>query len=514
MKLSITFCVSTLVASTAAAPLDLFWRQVVADGLTLTQIDALTPQFGHAADVNPTGTGNCDGAVNDTNGLPIEVPCSCPPPRATFIQSLAANIAAGHAVNNPSVAVTFPTDNSTASILARFNAASITLQNENGEGVGCPESSTTWTAQAAAIQAGAKDNNAPTAAAPPSSSAPVSASSPATTVAAPASSAVTTASASAPSTTGADGLSLAQIDALTPQFGHDADVNPTGTGNCDGAVDDANGDPILVPCDCPPPRNQFIQDLTANIAAGFAVNNPSVAITFPTDNSTNSILARFNAASVTLQNTNGPGVGCPISSTTWTAQANAIRDGQQSRVAIATTLSVSTESSVSTSPAASSVVAGCPAPEPTPTSSEVPTPSSIVSASPVSSTDVTSADGLSLAQIDALTPRLGFSSGVNPTGTGNCDGAVNGANGQPIEVPCSCPPARDVFIQSLAQDIAAGHAVNNPSVSVSFPTDNSTSSQITRIQSSLVALQNLNGPGQGCPAASTTLSAQLAALQG
>lgn len=59
--------------------------------------------------------------------------------------------------------------------------------------------------------------------------------------------------------------------------------------------------------------------------------------------------------------------------------------------------------------------------------------------------------GLSLAQIDALTPQFGFSSGVNPTGTGDCDGAVKGSNGAPIKVPCSCPPPRDIFIQVCIQ---------------------------------------------------------------
>ena len=58
---------------------------------------------------------------------------------------------------------------------------------------------------------------------------------------------------------GAGGLSLQEIDALTPQFGHDANVNPTGTGDCDGAVNGPDGQPIKVPCDCPPPRDQFIQ---------------------------------------------------------------------------------------------------------------------------------------------------------------------------------------------------------------------------------------------------------------
>jgi hypothetical protein len=65
-----------------------------------------------------------------------------------------------------------------------------------------------------------------------------------------------------------------------------------------------------------------------------------------------------------------------------------------------------------------------------------------------------------------LVPQFGFQAGLNPTGTsclmsvsmgsdmsldgligtGDCDGAVNGANGQPIKIPCSCPPDRQTFI--------------------------------------------------------------------
>ena len=51
----------------------------------------------------------------------------------------------------------------------------------------------------------------------------------------------------------------------------------------------------------------------------------------------------------------------------------------------------------------------------------------------------------------------------------------------------------------------------SPTVPVSFPTGNSKPEQAARIQAALVALQNLHGPGVGCPAAATTLSAQLAA---
>ena len=35
-----------------------------------------------------SGTGNCDGAVNDASGKPIEVPCDCPPSQAVFNQVL------------------------------------------------------------------------------------------------------------------------------------------------------------------------------------------------------------------------------------------------------------------------------------------------------------------------------------------------------------------------------------------------------------------------------------------
>ncbi|KAL4249839.1 hypothetical protein ABKN59_006632 [Abortiporus biennis] len=101
----------------------------------------LIPEFGVSAGVNPDGTGNCEGIV--VNGQPAKIPCSCPPDRQTFIDDLNANVAAGHAVNNPSISLSFPTDNSKASQLARLNAATITLQNLHGPGVGCPQVATT-----------------------------------------------------------------------------------------------------------------------------------------------------------------------------------------------------------------------------------------------------------------------------------------------------------------------------------------------------------------------------------
>jgi hypothetical protein len=85
----------------------------------------------------------------------------------------------------------------------------------------------------------------------------------------------------------------------------------------------------------------------------------------------------------------------------------------------------------------------------------------ILSATIVSSTPITQRD-----VDEALVPQFGFSAGVNPTGTslhpsesfrvadmrlytgtGDCDGAVNGTDGQPVKIPCSCPPDRATFIQ-------------------------------------------------------------------
>ncbi|KAJ3747717.1 hypothetical protein DFH05DRAFT_1458009 [Lentinula detonsa] len=250
---------------------------------------------------------------------------------------------------------------------------------------------------------------------------------------------------------------------LVPQFGLAADINPDGTGNCDG-INGPNGQPILIPCSCPPDRDTFIADLNANVAAGHAVNNPSIAVSFPSDNSQASQLARIDAALVTLQNLNGAGVGCPASSTTFVAQQAAIQAG----------------SSVAAAPASTSVAAA---------------PAATASAPATGGVDV------------SLVPEFGVTAGQSPDGTGNCIGINN------IKIPCSCPPDRDTFIADLNANVAAGHATNNPSVSVSFPTGQSNADAATRIEAAIVTLQNLNGAGVGCPAASTTFSAQLAAVQ-
>jgi hypothetical protein len=208
-----------------------------------------------------TGTGDCDGTVKGTNGQPIKVPCDCPPDRATFIkvrtntstlwilrvslarlltltnqhlQDLNANVAAGHVLNNPVVPISFPEDNSTASQLARLNAASETLQNLNGSGKGCPIASTTFQAQVAGINnAGTQPASPASPSPPPSSQTPTSndAGTP-TALSARSTPSVTPAinNTSSPTVPSASSSSVtaAQINALAPQLGFTAGKNPTG----------------------------------------------------------------------------------------------------------------------------------------------------------------------------------------------------------------------------------------------------------------------------------------------
>lgn len=272
--------------------------------------------------------------------------------------------------------------------------------------------------------------------------------------------------------------------------------------DCDG-VAGPDGRAIKIPCACPPDRNQFIQVsialldfvvpsearcpaqtatvstsrrarailfsisprnahanphpqlLNQNVAAGFVINNPSVGISFPEDGSKASQLARLNAATVTLQNIHGPGVGCPQAATTFGAQLKAIQAEPDT-----------------------------PAPAPSAPAAPAPAPPA---------NNAAAAGGVD----PALVPDFGVAPGTSPDGTGNCKGLNN------INIPCSCPPSRDEFIASLNANVAAGHAVNNPAVLTPFPTGSSKGDQQARIATLLSTLQNLHGPGVGCPAVST-----------
>ena len=45
----------------------------------------------------------------------------------------------------------------------------------------------------------------------------------------------------------------------------------------------------------------------------------------------------------------------------------------------------------------------------------------------------------------ALVPEFGHPQGLNPTGTGDCDGITNAA-GVVVKIPCACPPNRADFL--------------------------------------------------------------------
>lgn len=51
----------------------------------------------------------------------------------------------------------------------------------------------------------------------------------------------------------------------------------------------------------------------------------------------------------------------------------------------------------------------------------------------------------------SLVPEFGVTQGVNPTGTGDCDGTTNSA-GEVVKIPCSCPPDRTSFLQVRLDD--------------------------------------------------------------
>jgi len=297
---------------------------------------SLIPPFQVKSGVDPDGTGNCRGINNAL------IPCDCPPNQDLFNADLIANVAAGHPVNNSGVPgiITFPNDNSIASAMIRFHTSTVTLQNFHGSGVGCPQVSTNWSAQANALQAlqdqgvvdvpagffdspSSSTSSTPPPPPPPPAPAPSSSSSgnkhTCTDDNTASTTTTTTTTTSAPkataSSTGGSQPSSSINLALVPPFGIVAGQDPDGTGNCRGVNN------IAIPCSCPPDQTLFNDDLIANLAHGTPVNNTGAAhISFPEDDSIQSQLARFNAATETLQNLRGPGEGCPQAATTWGQQ--------------------------------------------------------------------------------------------------------------------------------------------------------------------------------------------------
>ncbi|KAH8927544.1 hypothetical protein BT69DRAFT_1277933 [Atractiella rhizophila] len=249
-----------------------------------------------------------------------------------------------------------------------------------------------------------------------------------------------------------------------PEFGVTPGVkDPAGSASCVGV------DNKLIPCTCPPNRDNFIQQMIANVGAGHAINNPAVSVpAFPSGNSLQDIETIFTISTVTLQNLNGPGVGCPQVATTWASQLAAIQ-----------------ANGGATSPA--------------------PAPAAPAPAAPAPAASNGNTNGVDASRV----PEFGVTPGVpDPAGSASCVG-VNGKL-----IPCTCPPNRDDFIQQMIANVGAGHAVNNPAVSVpAFPSGNSLQDIETIFTISTVTLQNLKGPGVGCPQVATTWASQLAAIQ-
>ena len=142
-----------------------------------------------------------------------------------------------------------------------------------------------------------------------------------------------------------------------------------------------------------------------------------VKVTFPTGDSKQDESGRIAAASITIQNLNGPGKGCPFASTRLGALQQAVNSGTN----VTTPVDPLTNNpSVNNNPIL------------------------MDNSTPTNNTPATGApDAVTITQ---LAPPLGFQSGINPTGTGDCDGAIDGADGKPIKIPCSCPPPQNVYI--------------------------------------------------------------------
>jgi hypothetical protein len=106
-----------------------------------------------------------------------------------------------------------------------------------------------------------------------------------------------------------------------------------------------------------------------------------------------------------------------------------------------------------------------------------------------------------------LVPFFGIEAGVpSATQPGSCQGANN------VNIPCSCPPAWDQFVERLQQFVSAGNVFGIPII---FPTDNSIQSQLSRIDACIDTLQNMDDSalGEGCPiAAAPSFSAIQASL--
>ncbi|KAJ4422698.1 hypothetical protein N0V82_002595 [Gnomoniopsis sp. IMI 355080] len=103
----------------------------------------------------------------------------------------------------------------------------------------------------------------------------------------------------------------------------------------------------------------------------------------------------------------------------------------------------------------------------------------------------------------ALVPDFGVVAGTNEGAqqAGSCDGFAAATNAK-VLIPCTCPPSRDSFLAALNKNVAAGQVQGTPVKFNNNAADQSTATNQQRGTAMLVTLQNLFGPGKGCPAAS------------
>lgn len=122
------------------------------------------------------------------------------------------------------------------------------------------------------------------------------------------------------------------------------------------------------------------------------------------------------------------------------------------------------------------------------------TPSSPASSAPNSSVGAVN---------PALVPDFGVVAGSNADAqqAGSCDGFAAATNAK-VLIPCTCPPSRDSFLAALDKNVAAGQVEGTPVKFSNDAADQSTATNQQRGTALVVTLQNLFGPGKGCPAAS------------
>ncbi|PVH90628.1 hypothetical protein DM02DRAFT_420942 [Periconia macrospinosa] len=108
----------------------------------------------------------------------------------------------------------------------------------------------------------------------------------------------------------ASAMPTVSIDpSLIPDFGLMAGQDPNGSGSCAGANN------ILIPCFCPPDREEFIEKVNSAVASGNFLGTPVTFNVNPLAQSNKDKFDRATTCLIVLQSFNGTrGVGCPAAS--------------------------------------------------------------------------------------------------------------------------------------------------------------------------------------------------------